>query len=112
MTSSVLHRRAMRLAGLTVGPLAFAGSTQLGQILPYLDCPRRTLWLASCTFALAAVALASAFVSWRASPEPAGARARNTSLFLQRLNVLAGLMFAFALLLQGAAALVLNACER
>lgn len=113
MTRSYLQRNAIRFAGLTLSPLAWACSTQLGQILPYVDCERRLPFLAISTFFLSVVALAGAYLSWSArTGTVAGHIAADTRLFLERVSALAGLLFTFALLLQGAATLVLSGCER
>jgi hypothetical protein len=107
-------RNLFRYAGLTLGPIAWACSTQLGQILPYVDCRSRLPSLAIVTFFLALLSLAGSLLSWRCPTPPAHASPsdRETRDFMQQLSVLAGLLFSFALLLQGTASLVLNGCER
>ncbi|MBC9177483.1 hypothetical protein IBL25_11085 [Roseomonas ludipueritiae] len=97
------------LAGLGVGPGIWALSTQLGQILPYAECGAS---IRPSTFLGAAgvlMALASAWMSWRAA---AGLRGQEALRFTGQLSALMGLLVAFALLLQTAATLVISACER
>ena len=114
MIRSNLQRNVMRFAGMAAGPLTWACSTQLGQILSYVDCGRHLPLLALSTFTLSAVSFFGAYLSWCCSTEPPGIGAMGveTRLFSQRLSALMGLMFGFALLLQGTATIVLSPCER
>ena len=114
MTRSHLQRNVMRYAGMAAGPLAWACSTQLGQILPYVDCGRRLPLLAVSAFGLAAISLFGAYLSWCCRTDPPGraSTAAEIRLFSQHLSALMGVMFGFALLLQAAAAIALNPCER
>lgn len=97
------------LAGLGVGPVLWALSMQLGQILPYAECGARIR--ASTLFAAIGMVLTlgSAWLSWRGA---AGLHGQQAMRFTGRLGALMGLLFAFALLLQAAATLVISACER
>jgi hypothetical protein len=97
------------LSGLGVGPVIWALSTQLGQILPYAECGARIR--PSMIFAGigVVVALGSAWLSWRGA---AGLRGQEAMRFTGGLAALMGLLFAFALLLQAAATLVISGCER
>ncbi|MCZ4091332.1 hypothetical protein [Sinorhizobium psoraleae] len=97
-----------KYAGLLLAPGAWAINTELAQILPYVDCGAGTSWSVVASFGAAILALAGALVSHRrfAQSEP------RTKLFIARLNVLVGLAFAFALLLQGAATMLLDPCLR
>jgi predicted permease len=101
-------RRFVLLAGLTVGGLAWAANTQLGEILPYPECRTRIAWLAYASLAVGLVAIGAALISWRAR-KPGDVL---VDVFLLRLGLMAGLLFAFAIALQGAASLVLTGCER
>lgn len=114
MTRSGLQRNLMRFAGMAAGPLAWACSTQLGQILPYVDCARRLPLLALSAFSLTAASLAGAYLSWccRTDPPAIDGTGAETRLFSQHLSALMGVLFGFALLLQAAATIVLNPCER
>ena len=114
MISSHLQRNAMRFTGMAAGPLTWACSTQLGQILPYVDCERRLPLLALSAFSLAAISVVGAYLSWycRTTPPGLGTTGSETRLFSQHLSALMGVLFGFALLLQGAATIVLNPCER
>jgi hypothetical protein len=94
-------------AGLLVGPALWVASTQAGQILPYLSCGASWPPLAFVAFPGALGSLLAAVLSWRASASAPAARA-----FLGRVSALSGLVFAYALGLQGLSALMLSACER
>jgi len=114
MIGTNLQRNVMRFAGMAAGPLAWACSTQLGQILPYVDCGRRLSLLVLSAFSLAEISLVGAYLSWccRTAPQSLGTTGAETRLFSQHLSALMGVLFGFALLLQGAATIVLNPCER
>jgi hypothetical protein len=97
-----------RYAGVTIAPAAWAIATQLGQVLPYADCARQ---MSSTLIAAAAgviVALIGAAVSYFGQQSEHG----PTQLFIGRLSVGMGLAFTFALMLQGAATLLVSACQR
>jgi hypothetical protein len=95
-------------AGMSAAPVAWATSTQLGQILPYTDCPKQTSSSLIAVAAALAVGLTGVAVSWLGQ---IGAGDR-TQIFVGRLSIGIGLAFTFALMLQGAATLLLNACQR
>ena len=105
-------------AGLALAPVLWATNTQLGQILPYAECRfgvKLDAW-ASLPFAL--LALAAGFVSWRfagwreGDAAEASAAYPATVSFVGWLGALSGVLFAFALLLQGFASVVINGCQR
>ncbi len=98
---------AAKYGGLILAPLVWAGNTQLGQMLPYVDCSRHSHWSVLTSSVSILLALASAAIA-RAGSTPEEAR---TGLFLRHLSVLVGLAIAFALFLQGGAAWLLNVCE-
>ncbi|MBP1884312.1 hypothetical protein [Sinorhizobium mexicanum] len=95
-----------KYAGLLLAPGAWAINTQLGQILPYIDCGAGVSWSVIASFGAVALALLGTVVS-QARLGPSEPRANR---FIARLNVLAGLAFAFAVFLQGAAAMLLDPC--
>ncbi|MDR6758638.1 hypothetical protein J2Y48_003946 [Mycoplana sp. BE70] len=95
-----------RYAGLYLPPAAWAVNTQLGQILPYGDCSAGARWTAFAAFIAAIVAVSGVIVSQRAT----AATVSRTVLFLGRIAFLLGLSFAFALVLQGAATVLVNPC--
>jgi hypothetical protein len=64
--------------------------------------------LALTSLAVGLASIAAALLSWRGR-KPGDAA---VDVFLSRLGLLAGLLFAFAIALQGAASLVLTGCER
>jgi hypothetical protein len=101
------------IAGLLIAPLAWAIDTQLGEILPYLDCQHRARWSAIAAFSGMLLACLAAIMSWRSTSRARmAALLTATSGFLGALSALSALIFAFALSLQGIASLVLSGCER
>jgi hypothetical protein len=117
MRWTALQQNVLRCAGLTIGPLAWAINTQLGQILPYLECRTRLPLLAGASIALALLSLAAGYLSgyplWRC--ESSGGEPPNdaeTPGFVAALSALTGALFAFPLLLQAVSSLVLTGCER
>jgi hypothetical protein len=96
-----------RYAGMTLPPAAWAVTTQLGQILSYTDCNGHISWSLAATVLGAALAVAGAFISYLGEK---GISVR-TAVFEAYLSVGVGLAFTFALLLQGAATLLLNPCQ-
>jgi hypothetical protein len=99
-------------SGLLIASALWMMNTQLGQILPYLDCQHQARYSAVISFVGAAVAFLAGAISWRSighveTPEP-----RRLRSFVGSISVLAALVFAFALSMQGLAGLVLSGCER
>jgi hypothetical protein len=101
--------RSLALLGLIAGPALWALTTQAGQILPYRDCAQHLHFSAILGLACAILALGSGYISSRSERMRIGPR---TLGFVAALSVLAALIFAFAILLQAAAALILSGCER
>jgi len=91
---------------MIVAPLLWAINTQLGQILPYSECGSR--WRPALVASIVAIVLAlgAAAVSWRS------AWPGSTGRFWSGVCALLGVVFAFALLLQAGAAVMLTGCER
>jgi hypothetical protein len=113
MRRTALHQSFLRYAGLTIGPLAWAINTQLGQILPYLECGTGLPLLAGASIVLALFSLAAGYLSWRCDPSGGGPpNDAETPGFVAALSGLAGALFAFPLLLQAVSSLVLTGCER
>jgi hypothetical protein len=115
MRRSALHRSVLRYAGLTIGPVAWAINTQLGQILPYLECSSRLPLLAGTSIVLAVLSLAAGYLAWRCdldNSDALPADVAETPSFIAMLNALAGALFAFPLLLQALSSMVLTGCER
>jgi hypothetical protein len=101
-------------AGLVGAPLAWAANMQWGQVAPYLDCRSGLHANVAASLAAAAIALACAALSWRAPARtgPKGPTYPASYRFVSQLAALAGLLFAYALLLQAASGLWLSGCER
>ncbi|OLP57931.1 hypothetical protein BJF93_13925 [Xaviernesmea oryzae] len=93
-------------AGLSLSPAAWALNTQLGQILPYRDCAAGSSWTGGSAFALVVVAAGGALLSWRYGRFAIG-RAGRAGAYA---GALFGLAFCFALILQGAATLLISPC--
>jgi hypothetical protein len=98
--------------GLLIAPLAWAANTQLGQILPYLDCQHHARFSAIISFAGAIAAGLAAASSWRSGSRAGRIEPAPTLAFAGYVSALAASVFAFALALQGIASLVLSGCER
>jgi hypothetical protein len=96
-----------RYGGLAVPPLAWAVGTQLGQIIPYLDCRRQMVWTPALCSALLLMSIAGAAAS-RLAPRPVG----RTERFVIDAGFLIASTFVFALVLQGAASVLLDPCQR
>ena len=109
---NVLFRLSL-IAGLALASAAWAINTQLGEILPYLDCRQHARYSALASLGGLLLACVAAVLSWRATT-----RAKNTepftatSGFIGAMSALSALVFAFAIFLQGIASLVLSGCER
>ncbi|MBO1075507.1 hypothetical protein [Roseomonas marmotae] len=101
-----LPRRLLPWAGFLPGPVAWLVNTQLGQILPYAECGGGFRASILVSFLGAGLSLLGAFLSWRGAQPPGASR------FVGGVGACFGLVIAFALLLQGAAAMVLSGCER
>jgi hypothetical protein len=102
-----MTRTWMRYCGLAVSPLAWAVVTQRGQVTPYIDCRQHLPWTPGFCSALLLISIAGAAAS-RLAPRPVGR--------IKRLVVDAGFLiasaFVFALVLQGAASMLLDPCQR
>jgi hypothetical protein len=96
--------------GLIVAPAVWAVNMQLGQVLPYAECGAGWRLSATISSLCIVVACASGSVSWHAaSRQPISDSALR---FMARLSGLSASVFAFALLLQAIAGIVLTGCER
>ncbi|NLS06386.1 hypothetical protein HGP14_24055 [Rhizobium sp. P32RR-XVIII] len=98
----------IRLSGLVAAPLIWAANTQLGQILPYSDCRTHVPLSAAVSILLTLVTVVAA-LSPLAERTPVASR---TPLFVNRLSLLTGLAFSFAMLMQSAATLLIDTCQR
>jgi len=94
--------------GVSASPAAWAISTQLGQILPYTDCVKQNSSSFIAAAACLAIALTGVAVSWVCQ----NSAADRTATLVGRLGVGIGLATTFALVLQGTATLLVNACQR
>jgi len=113
MTRSRTLIRVATWAGLWLPGLVWATNTQLGQILPLIDCTRQVRWSALFSTIFTGLALLAALVSWRfARSAPLGFGSPRTIRFDAALSAVSALVFAFALMLQTAASLMVSGCER
>ena len=98
--------RAIRLGGFIIPPSAWAVNTPLGQMLSPVDCATGAMSTAIVSGLLSLLVAAILLLAYRQH----GVNGARTALFVSGLGMLSGLAFAFALLLQGAASLLLNPC--
>ncbi|MER8434254.1 hypothetical protein [Mesorhizobium caraganae] len=97
----------LRCGGLLAPPLAWALSTQLGQITPYLDCRQAVPWTAAFAGAFLVVSIAGVAASRATSTELV-----KSQRFVADAGFLIALAFVFALSLQGTATMLLDPCQR
>jgi hypothetical protein len=91
---------------MIIASLLWAVNTQLGLILPYAQCGSRIRPALMGSIIAVLLAVGAAAVSWRSAwPGPTGR-------FWSGVCALFGIVLAFALLLQAAAAFMLTDCER
>lgn len=100
-------RTWIRYGGLSVPTLAWAVGTQLGQITPYIDSRQQLFWTPAFCSALLLISIVGAAAS-RLAPRPVG----PTERFVVDAAFLIGSAFVFALVLQGAASMLLDPCQR
>jgi hypothetical protein len=93
-------------SGMIIAPLLWSVNTQLGLILPYLECGSHLRPALIGSILAVLLALGAAAVSWRS------AWPGHTGRFWSGVCALLGALLAFALLLQVAAAVMLTGCER
>jgi hypothetical protein len=101
----------MNRLGHTIGwwgaPMAWAINMQLGQTLPHLDCAMQRSWSGAATLVALAVAIGSVGWSIRAARHLSG-----TERFVAISGSGISSIVTFAVLLQGAATLVIDPCLR
>jgi hypothetical protein len=101
----------MNRLGETIGwwgaPTVWALNTQFGQALPYADCVTQRSWSGMASFVTLAIALLAAGWSARAATHLSG-----TQRFVAMSGSGISSIVAFAVLLQGAATLVIDPCLR
>lgn len=114
MKSRSYRNLIMGAGGLVLGPAAWALNTQLGQLLPYADCATGWRFSAFGSLGCLLLCLAGLAMSGRTAVAETGNLVSQpaTSRFVALLGTLNGIVFSFALLLQGVASLVLSGCER
>jgi hypothetical protein len=109
------HLRVVRglaaWAGLCISALVWALNMQLSQVLPYYDCTRRIHLLTLLSLAGTIAACLAGLVSWLVTGG-ASFGSNRVFRFVGTLNALSAAVFAFALVLQAIASLVLTGCER
>jgi hypothetical protein len=106
-TSPLLH-----WSGLLVASVLWMINTQLGQILPYLDCQHQARDSAVAACVAGGVSCLAGAISWRSIGHVDGREPPRTWRFVGSISMLAALVLAFALSMQGMAGLVLDGCER
>ncbi|ESX06212.1 hypothetical protein X769_05640 [Mesorhizobium sp. LSJC268A00] len=102
--------------GLLSGPMAWAISTQLNYALVPWQCNRQVPVVLPVALVLAVLSLLGGALSWRAKRQGGAAfkpeRTRSTEQFVADLGMLAALLFALVIIMQGSAALILDVCLR
>ena len=104
-----MKAHVLKLTGVASPPALWAAATQLGQVLPYPDCHGGLRVTAIVTIIAGAMSLLATAVGRRAW---AGMEKERTEQFIFDISLLAGLVFSFALILQGAASVLLDPCAR
>lgn len=105
-------------AGLYGGPIAWGINTQANYAAVPWVCAHKGNLIPVVSLALAFIALLTAFFSWRAFAARGGMAAvegpneGRPSAMVAGIGVLTGILFAVVILTQGAAALILDGCER
>jgi hypothetical protein len=102
-------------AGFFLAPAAWALHQQTSYMLVPVSCGQRAMILLLVTAGAAILALLggyTAYTGWRALPEKAEDRHLRVRRFLAGLSLLFTAIFLFAILLQAAAMLILNSCQR
>jgi hypothetical protein len=107
LDTSALSKIWLQWTGFGVPPMAWALSTQLGQIMPYLDCRQNSPWSPVLCGGLLVVSIAGL-----AAARTASHGLVQTRRFIVDAGFLIALAFVFALLLQEAATMLLDACQR
>jgi len=106
-------RHGIPWAGLAAAPTAWAVNQQLNYMIVPWVCANGTNVIPFISLALAALALGGGFLSWSAyrsagiAEQHAGGHPRK---MLAGVSVLLALLLALTILVQGAAALILDPC--
>jgi hypothetical protein len=116
MSQSISVRDGWPSAGIFLAPAAWAVNTQLNYAIVPWVCAHGSNIVPAIAIVSALAALASGVPSWRAWSAGQGAseglHGRRPRRFVAGLGVLLALLFSTVILLQGAAGLVLQGCER
>ncbi|MBE1508289.1 hypothetical protein [Rhizobium viscosum] len=102
-----MSKSGLRHFGLVHSPIAWALATQLGQVTPYIDCRQNVSWTAVSCGILLLISVGGIVASRMASTGTA-----RTERFIVDGGFLLSSAFVFALLLQGAASMLLDPCQR
>lgn len=97
-------------AGLIFGPAMWAANTQLADMLPDLECHTHMALLGLSSLIAVVVTALGGLLSWQHARQPSAAYAVSQP-FVAHVSALVALIFAFALLLQGASSLVISGCQ-
>lgn len=99
--------RTLQTVGWCIVPALWAVNTQFGQLSPYVDCVTQRSWSGLASFAIFAIAVAVCIVTTLAARRLVG-----TDRFRGLSGGLIISIFAFAVLLQALATLVIDPCAR
>ncbi|PZM08924.1 hypothetical protein CPY51_27340 [Rhizobium tubonense] len=97
----------IQLGSLVIVMCVWAANLELGQILPHLDCQARSLWSIAASAVALSVALLVTTISTQIGRSMRGESNRVPSLMI----ALGALPFIFAILMQGAASMLVNPCQ-
>ena len=102
-----MSRYWLRHAGLCLAPTTWAAATQAGQITPYLDCHHGVSWSA-----VACATMLFLSIAGIAGSRLQTVKSARTERFILDGCYLLSSVLVFALSLQGAAAMLLDPCQR
>ncbi len=113
----IAHRHRVPWAGLAAGPAAWAVNQQLTYMIVPWVCASGINLIPVLALVFGAVAAAGAFLSWTTVGTAKhlvaeSHRGGHPRRLLAGVSVCLALLLALVILIQGAAALILNACAR
>lgn len=110
---STLSKRGLAWTGFLLAPIAWAASTQMNYALTSWSCQSYPGALVIVAVICLAVALGSGVLASRALSHSDGQDDRGRAAnFIAAIGGLSALLFSLAILLQAAAAIILNGCQR
>jgi hypothetical protein len=110
-------RAGLPSAGVFAGPVAWFISTVGNYALSSWVCAHKQPAVPALAAAMVAVSLYGAFLSWRALASASAAPSDETGAgrphrFIAAVGIMMSLLFALIIVVQGAAGVIFNGCER